>query len=449
MLQTNKVIWKEGIFLQPQHFQLLERFLLETLNARIVSENSYFYGLTEMVLDEDALSNGTLVLRKCSGILPDGTCFSIPRNHSAPPSKTLSDLFSHQKQHIDFYLGVALVKEGRCSVGYEQSDTPSRFRSFIENVPDEVTGGDPKEIELGNLNFRLFLEGEPLDDFSCVIAGRIKRNADGKYVLQEDRIPPLLRIDGSRFLMNNLRSLLELLYAKSSEISEKRSQLKGGMAKFSSSDESLYRLLELINSYTPLLEHYYSTASVHPFELFKLLTMFSGGMSVFSSEINLKNFPRYDHQQIWAALGSLMEMIRKVLDADLSAGCIRIPFEQVEPSIYVCKIKNERLFSEARFFLGVSAGDIPEKELIVGSLQRIKMSSRDRLELLISSALPGLPLLHVANPPENLPKKQGFVYFCLDQQDRIWDGMRSSGTIAFYFPHSYPELNVELIALRE
>ena len=46
------------------------------------------------------------------------------------------------------------------------------------------------------------------------------------------------------------------------------------MAKFSSSDESLYRLLELINSYTPLLDHY-SAASVHPFELFKLLTMFS------------------------------------------------------------------------------------------------------------------------------------------------------------------------------
>ena len=87
-------------------------------------------------------------------------------------------------------------------MGYEQSDT-FRFRSFIEKVPDEVTGGDPKEIELGNLNFRLFLEGEPLDDFSYVIAGRIKRNADGKYVLQEDRIPPLLRIDGSRFLMNN------------------------------------------------------------------------------------------------------------------------------------------------------------------------------------------------------------------------------------------------------
>ena len=46
--------------------------------------------------------------------------------------------------------------------------------------------------------------------------------------------------------------------------------MKGGMAKFSSSDESLYRLLELINSYTPLLDHYYSAASVHPFELFKL-----------------------------------------------------------------------------------------------------------------------------------------------------------------------------------
>jgi hypothetical protein len=36
----------------------------------------------------------------------------------------------------------------------------------------------------------------------------------GNYVLQEDRIPPLQRIDGSRFLMYNLRSLLNFCMPK-------------------------------------------------------------------------------------------------------------------------------------------------------------------------------------------------------------------------------------------
>ncbi|NLD98976.1 MAG: type VI secretion system baseplate subunit TssK, partial [Fibrobacter sp.] len=75
--------------------------------------------------------------------------------------------------------------------------------------------------------------------------------------------------------------------------------------------------------------------------------------------------------------------------------------------------------------------------------------SRDRLDLLISSAMPGLQLLHNSRPPEGLSTKPGFVYFALDQQSQFWRGMQSSASIAFYFPNNYPELKLEMLALKE
>ena len=97
--------------------------------------------------------------------------------------------------------------------------------------------------------------------------------------------------------------------------------------------------------------------------------------------------------------------------------------------------------------MGVAAR-AQEKEIIVGVATRVKMCSRDRLDLLISSAMPGLQLLHTTNLPEGLSVKPGFSYFSLDQQGPFWESIKTSGSIAFYFPSNFQELKIELLALK-
>jgi type VI secretion system protein ImpJ len=164
--------------------------------------------------------------------------------------------------------------------------------------------------------------------------------------------------------------------------------------------------------------------------------------------VSLKNLPRYEHANLAATFSQLAKVIRTVLEADISAGCINIPLEQVNQATYVCKVPDEKLLTVAKFFLGVSA-KAPEKELVIGVLQRIKLCSRNRLDLLISSAMPGLQLIHTMRPPEGLSTKPGFVYFGLDQQGEFWQAIKTSGTMAFYFPNSYTDLKVEMLALKE
>jgi type VI secretion system protein ImpJ len=257
-----------------------------------------------------------------------------------------------------------------------------------------------------------------------------------------------LQIGASQPVLNMFRSLLELLLAKITALSSGRKQVEGGFAGFSGSEETPFRLLQTLNTYTPLLNHYHSFPTVHPFDVFCLLTQFAGALCTFSAEVSLKNLPRYDHANVATTFVLLVKAIRTVLEADIQAGCVPVPIEAVNQATYVCKIPDEKLLTVAKFFLGVSA-KVQEKELIIGVLQRVKMCSRNKLDLLISSAMPGLQLRHTLHPPQDLSTKPGFVYFSLDQQGDFWQQIKATGNIAFYFPNNYPELKLEMLALKD
>ncbi|MGN6890474.1 type VI secretion system baseplate subunit TssK, partial [Neisseria sp. P0014.S004] len=70
-----KVVWSEGIFITPQHFQQFERYLESGLRQLAVSKEGYFWGFSSLVLNSDGLKRGVLGIREAEGIFPDGSIF--------------------------------------------------------------------------------------------------------------------------------------------------------------------------------------------------------------------------------------------------------------------------------------------------------------------------------------------------------------------------------------
>ena len=147
-------------------------------------------------------------------------------------------------------------------------------------------------------NFTILFGGESIDNYTTLRIARLKRDPNGQIELQEDFIPPLMQVGGSRHLYGSARGLLELLLAKSVSLSQGRKEGASGKATFSSTEETAFRLLETVNTYTPLLNHYHFEPRIHPFELFKLLTQFAGALTAYSSEVSLKDLSRYDHENL-------------------------------------------------------------------------------------------------------------------------------------------------------
>ena len=84
MSWNSKVIWSEGMFLQPQHLQQHDRYLQRQLETRAAALHPYSWGFTALEIDEPLLKLGKLALLSCSGVLPDGTPFDLPTDDDLP-----------------------------------------------------------------------------------------------------------------------------------------------------------------------------------------------------------------------------------------------------------------------------------------------------------------------------------------------------------------------------
>lgn len=449
MFSNDKVIWKEGLFLQPQHFQQMERFFFGSMHAQFSAYNRYYYGLLKFKIIQDALANKTLSLQSARGVFPDGTFFSIPESGPIPLARNFSDFLSYKQQSLIVYLALPLISAGQASVQDSRDCSFSaRYVSSRQNITDEVSGELNKEIELAKANYCILFEGEGLDNFTTLPLARLSRTINGQIVLDKNFIPPLLSIDVSDTLYNRLRSLLELLIAKSSFLSQNRKHLKSGFAEFPPSEMTSLALLKTINTSIPVINSFFTYSKVHPYELYLVLIQLAGALTTFSSNINVTELPFYDHSSTEKVFTTIFNSIRDILETDISAGCVQIPFSEISPATYLFSIKNPKLLQTASFFIGISA-EIPEKELITFSLPRIKIASRNQLDTLIQSAMPGLPLMYVSSPPPKLSSKPGFSYFALTRHSTHWEMIKTTGTLAMYFPHKIPGLKMEMMAVTE
>ena len=69
MSSRNPVIWHEGLFVKPQHFQQQARAAEAAVHQRMHSLNDALYGFSELELNSEYLSFGKVAITKARGTL--------------------------------------------------------------------------------------------------------------------------------------------------------------------------------------------------------------------------------------------------------------------------------------------------------------------------------------------------------------------------------------------
>ncbi len=100
----DKVVWLEGMFLSPQHFQQQERYLKSYIHKLASMLDPDRVGFAQLHIDTDQLKAGKICLRTARGLFPDGTPFALEEDiirdiQGAPPGLIL-------------YLAIPLIKAG-------------------------------------------------------------------------------------------------------------------------------------------------------------------------------------------------------------------------------------------------------------------------------------------------------------------------------------------------
>src|ERR1700761_2420449 len=107
MSSNNRIVWSEGLFLRPQHFQQQERHLERYIEGRSRDLRPHSWGFTELEVERDLVAIGKLGLRRAFGVFPDGTPFAMPEDDPLPAPLELTPQVRDQK----VFLAIPLRKE--------------------------------------------------------------------------------------------------------------------------------------------------------------------------------------------------------------------------------------------------------------------------------------------------------------------------------------------------
>lgn len=444
--QLNPVLWAKGTFLTPQHLQAQDRFVESLVHFRAASLTYCPWGFTRLRMDPEALAAGAAGILEAEGLLPDGTPFRIPGADPAPAARALNDFLAGDVNAVDVFLALPEYKQQSVNVSAPERGLPTRYLAEVAMRRDENTGMAERPVQVARKNLRLLIEGENMGGHVLMKAGRVRRDATGMLSYDPAVVPPVLDFRTSDALNGLARRMLEILSAKSSMLSALRRQKNQSLAEFTSTDIANFWLLYAVNNHLPGLRHLYETRGGHPEQLYELLSSLGSTLTTFSSTVQPRDLPVYDHESLGPVFAELEAKVLHLLETVVPSNFVSLPLRMVRPSIYAATIPEEKYLRDTKLYLAFAA-EVGEDDLIRKTPQLVKLCSATHIEHLVRQALPGVPLLHQQSPPASIPIRLHHQYFMLSQSGLAWEAVERSRTVAVYVPGDFPEPQLELVIL--
>ncbi len=441
------VVWSKGVFLSPQHLQAQDRYFEELVRFQIGAISFKGWGFSDLQIDGAALANGALAIISASGLFPDNLSFDIPGADAAPPSKPIEECFSDGRGRCMFYLAVPERRSSGINISTSRDGVNARFISEQIKIRDENSNTlAERPVALARKNLRILAEGENPNGAVLLPLIAIERTEGGLYRPDPKYIPPVLNLHASPVLSGIAKGLVELLVARSSQLSGARRQRNDSLADFSAADVANFWLLYTMNTEAPGFHHMLDAGHVHPEALFRAMLRLAGSLMTFSSKFDLRDLPRYDHESPGGSFGLLDALIRELLETVVPSNFVALPLKPVRPSIYATAIDKDQYFHHARLYLAVTA-DMKEPELIQRFTHLAKVASATHIENYIRQAVSGLRMVHVPVPPRAIPVKLRYQYFSLERSGEVWESLVRARNLAVYAPEEIINPQMELIVL--
>jgi len=443
MSDKNRVVWSEGLFLRPQHFQQQERYLEACLQGRAGALRADSWGLTELEIERDLLAVGKLALRRARGVFPDGTPFVMPDTDPLPAPLEVGAQLRDQVVHLAIPLhkaGATVASRGDGSL------EATRYRTIDHQTRDVMSDvASVVELEVAALSARLMPQSEPAEDFAQIpVAHVVECRADKQVMLDEQFIPTVLSCSAAPRLATFLSELQGLLHQRGEALAARAvASGRGGAAEIAD-----FLMLQSINRYEPLVTHLAAGARCHPEELFRLGLEIAGDLATLTSSARRPpQFPGYHHDALRGSFEPLIQALRGSLSVVLEQNAISIPLAQKKFGISVGTVADRTLFDSAVFVLAARA-DMPMEEFRRQFPQQLKIGPVEKIRDLVNLQLPGIAINAVPVAPRQIPYHAGFAYFELDRQSELWQTLKGSGGIAIHQSGAFPGLALEFWAIR-
>ena len=438
---ANKVLWREGMFLRPQHFQQQEAFFQSLVNSKPDLLGGLGYGFSLCLINEQLLSQGKLALVEAKGFFPDGSYFSIPNKEPAPPPLILTEEANGQL----VYLAVIDAHTTNQDVGDNQ-EHHYRYLPEVKTLHDKTSEQAlSAEIETGALNLRFMMEKEDMSHYSVLPVAKIFEVRPDKTVsLDKSFIPPVVEVGATPQLSSLCEEVHGLLHYRADVLANR---LKDAQQS-ESAVLSDFMMLQLVNRYEAILFHLSRRVSLHPEVLYMHFIELLSQLSAFINETRRPvSIPVYNHRNLAHVFVPLMQGLRHALSQVLEQNAKSIALNEQSHGVYVSEKLPQAVFEKSIFVLGVYA-DASQEELKQMLPKTIKVGPVDSIRELVSRSLPGISLQALAVAPRQIPYHANYVYFQLNTQGSLWQDIVSSLQFCLHLGVQLNQLRLELWAIR-
>lgn len=441
MTWSNRVVWLEGMFLRAQHFQQQDRWFETQLRDRTASLRSHAWGLTEGAINRSLLTTGQFALATGSGIFEDGTPFSLPGEVDQPAPLDLTET----TRNAVVYLALPIRQAGAIEVSGDGSSEGRYHQRPFEAYDTHSGSPQPAEVQVGRLRLRYLLETDNRAGYHCIgLARVVEVGADRRVALDDQWIPPALTCAAASPLADFISELAGMLNQRG-EVLAARLTAPGqrGVA-----DVSDFLLLQSINRAQKLLEHWASDGNVHPVDLYAALVQVAADLATFTAPTRRpSDYPTYRHADLQRSFAPVMADLRRSLSMEIDRTATQIPLQKRAYNIQVGTITDRSILRSSSFVLVVQA-DMPTESLRRLFPSQVKIGAVEHIKDLVNVALPGIAVRPLPVAPRQLPFYAGATYFELDRNSTHWKGLQSSGGFAVHVSGEFPNLNLELWAIR-
>ncbi|MCA8975301.1 MAG: type VI secretion system baseplate subunit TssK [Planctomycetes bacterium] len=418
--RSASVLWREGMFLCPQHMQAFTREVQSRIAVGDAIGQPGDFGVLSLAIDTDSLVRDVFRIDELLLVLRDGTLLSVPHNGKVP-QREFAEFFTGAE--LTVYLGVPAAEENVPQLG----DDPGRiFRhsARLVEVFDENVRDAKRELEFRQLNGHLFFGDEDRSGYDCLPIARLIRTGkpEAQSKLSPDWIAPVLRCGAVPAMVRGLQDIAERARAQARDLAATLPDFTRLSSVDSASDLTGIMKLQAVNRSLAVLEQLSRTADIHPFFAYVELARVVGELAIFSADRVMPELPAYRHAELDECFRKVLEEIRALLGAQVAVPYDVVQFEADadQDGIFYAPLPEDWLSRNPLFYLGVVMDQTQDKaaELVLAG---VKLLAPDDLDRVLQGVLPGVGLEPLRLAPTSFPKRPNLHFFRISTEGESRD----------------------------
>lgn len=457
------IYWHQGLFLQPQHFQIMNRQIAEALFPIVTRSVPYPWGLASGGLNQTALAVGRLEIEHVEVLFPScQQMITFPGNAVCAGRQIPTDAIPVDGDMLVF-LGLRAFKPGEPNVTVAENTEQmaaalTRLAVPVEpeNVPDAYSNGPSAQVRTMSYVLRLVFDSEleQSGDLDLIPVARLTREGD-KIALDQSFVPPCLTITGSPALASQLKELRDRVLGKARQLEGYKNL--SGQGATSEDFTLLIMALRTLSRFAARLDHAVEAPCLSPWHTYGILRELVAELSVFSLDVSAlgenwqdeKLVLDYAHTDLGLCFRSARDVIIRLLDG-ISAGPRFVTRFEFHDPYWTAEIPQQILAetkTAGEFWLVLHSESAEPQALRDSAARMLKLSATSGMGSLLVRALPGIPLAPSDGPPAGLPRRHGAFYFRIGRESPLWMDVEKGGSISMHWPEAPADLEAQLAVL--